>query len=95
MTEAEMVGWHHRFNGPEFEQALGDGEQGSPLMCSSPWGCRVVHNRVTEQQHSITSYKFILGVGLGIVSPLSSSWITMRRTQVRLCSEFTQFTSQG
>ena len=26
----EMVGWHHRLNGHEFEQALGDGEgQGS------------------------------------------------------------------
>ena len=32
MTEDEMVGWHHRFNGHEFEQSLGDGEgQGSPL----------------------------------------------------------------
>ena len=29
-TEDEMVGWHHRFNGHEFEQTLGDGEgQGS------------------------------------------------------------------
>ena len=26
MTEDEMVGWHHRLNGPEFEQAPGDGE---------------------------------------------------------------------
>ena len=26
MTEDEMVGWHHLFNGHEFEQALGDGE---------------------------------------------------------------------
>ena len=25
MTEAEMVGWHHRLDGHEFEQALGDG----------------------------------------------------------------------
>ena len=25
-TEDEMVGWHHRLNGHEFEQALGDGE---------------------------------------------------------------------
>ena len=25
-TKDEMVGWHHRFNGHEFEQALGDGE---------------------------------------------------------------------
>ena len=30
MTEDEMVGWHHRLNGHEFEQAPGDGEgQGS------------------------------------------------------------------
>ena len=26
MTEGEIVGWHHRFNGHEFEQALGDAE---------------------------------------------------------------------
>ena len=25
-TEDEMVGWHHRLNGHEFEEALGDGE---------------------------------------------------------------------
>ena len=25
MTEDEMVGWHHRLNGYEFEQILGDG----------------------------------------------------------------------
>ena len=36
MTEDETVGWHHRFNGHEFEQALGDGEgQGSPVCCNS------------------------------------------------------------
>ena len=30
MTEDEMAGWHHRINGHEFEQALGDSEgQGS------------------------------------------------------------------
>ena len=38
MTEAKMVGWHHRLNGHEFEQAPGDGEgQGSLVWCS-PWG---------------------------------------------------------
>ena len=38
MTEDEMVGWHHRLNGHESEQAPGDGEgQGSPACCS-PWG---------------------------------------------------------
>ena len=40
MTEDEMVGWYHLFNGHEFEQSLGDGEgQGSLVYCS-PWGCK-------------------------------------------------------
>ena len=26
MTEGKMVGWHHRLNGHEFDQALGDGK---------------------------------------------------------------------
>ena len=38
MTEDEMVGWHHRLNGPEFEQALGDSEGQRSLACYSPWG---------------------------------------------------------
>ena len=30
MTEDEMIGWHHRFNGHEFEHTLGVSEgQGS------------------------------------------------------------------
>ena len=33
-----MVGWHHRLNGHEFEQALGDGEGQGSLRCCSPWG---------------------------------------------------------
>ena len=38
VTEDEMVGWHHRLNGHEFEQTLGDSEgQGSLAWCS-PWG---------------------------------------------------------
>ena len=39
-TENEMVGWHHRLNGHEFEQALGDGEGQESLACCSPWGCK-------------------------------------------------------
>ena len=38
MTEDEMVGWYHRLNGHEFEQALGDGEGQGSLACCSPWG---------------------------------------------------------
>ena len=38
MTEDEMVGWHHWFNGHEFGQAPGDGEGQGSLECCSPWG---------------------------------------------------------
>ena len=32
MTEDEMVGWHHRLSGHEFEQAPGDGEAQGNLV---------------------------------------------------------------
>ena len=38
MTEYEMVGWHHRLNGHEFEQAQGDGEGQGGLAYCRPWG---------------------------------------------------------
>ena len=33
MTEEEMVGWHHQFNGHEFEQTSGDSE-GQGAWCA-------------------------------------------------------------
>ena len=40
MTEDEMVGWHHRLKGHEFEQAPGDGEGQRSLVGYSPWGSK-------------------------------------------------------
>ena len=40
MTEDEMVGWHHRHDGHEFEQALGVGDGQGSLACCSPWGLK-------------------------------------------------------
>ena len=37
MTEDEMVGWHHWFDGHEFEQAPGVGDGQGGLACCSPW----------------------------------------------------------
>ena len=37
-TEDKMVGWHHRLNRHEFEQALGNGEGKGSVGCCSPWG---------------------------------------------------------
>ena len=34
----KMLGWHHRLNGPEFEQAPGEGEGQGSLASCSPWG---------------------------------------------------------
>ena len=41
------VGWHHRLNGHEFEQALGVGDGQESLMCCSPWGRK--ESDMTEQ----------------------------------------------
>ena len=46
MTEDEMVGWHHRLNGHEFESTPGVGDGQGGLACCSPWGRRVGHNWV-------------------------------------------------
>ena len=39
-TEDEVVGWHHRLNGHEFELTPGvdDGQRG--LACCGSWGCK-------------------------------------------------------
>ena len=39
-TEDEMIGWHHRFNGHEFEQIPGDSEEQGSLACCRPWNCK-------------------------------------------------------
>ena len=38
MTEVKMVGWHHRLDGHEFEQAPGVGDGQGSLECRSSWG---------------------------------------------------------
>ena len=43
MTEDEMIGWHHRLDGHEFEQALGVGVGQGTLECWSTRACRQLH----------------------------------------------------
>ena len=49
MTDNEMVGWHHRLDGHEFEQALGVAVEQESLPCCSPWGSKGLD--VTEQMN--------------------------------------------
>ena len=46
-TEDEMVGWHYRLDGDEFEQAPGVGDGQGSLTCCSAWSHRV--SDMTEQ----------------------------------------------
>ena len=39
-TENQVVEWHHRLDGHEFEQALGVGDGQGSLECCRLWGCK-------------------------------------------------------
>ena len=51
-VEDEMFGWHHCFNGHEFEQTLGNSEGQGRLACCSPWGRKELNT--TEQRRWTT-----------------------------------------
>ena len=50
-----MVGWHHRLNGYEFEQAPRDGERQGSLACRSPWDRK--ESDITEQLNDNNTYE--------------------------------------
>ena len=56
-----MVGWHHRLNGHEFEQAPGDSEGQGSLACCSPWGHKELDT--TERLNNIYILKKNMGEG--------------------------------
>ena len=55
MTEDEMVGWHHRLSGHEFEQVPGVGDGQGSLACCSPW----CHKESDMTEQPILSFKQI------------------------------------
>ena len=59
VTEDEMVGWHHRVSGHEFEPAPGDGEGLRSLACRSSSGHRVGHDLATEEQQQTANGGFL------------------------------------
>ena len=78
-TEGEMVGWHHRFSGHEFEQTPGDGEeQGSVTFCS-PWGHResVTASWLNTNYRGTCKSPFslcsVIGYSLQLCPPLGSN----------------------
>ena len=64
ITEDEMVGWHHRLDGHEFEQAPGVGDGQGSLACCSPWG-RKSQTRLSDWTE------------LKVIITLASDWIRL------------------
>ena len=68
VTEDEMVGWHHWFNGLEFEQTLGDNERQVSLACCRSWGHKQLDmtwqlNNTNEQWvWTLTEQSFLLPI---------------------------------
>ena len=58
MTEDEMVGWHHRFDGHELGKTLGDGEGQRSLVCRSPWGRKELDMTWQLNSNRILSVEF-------------------------------------
>ena len=94
MTEGETVGWHHRLNGHEFEQALGDGEGQGGLACCSPWGCKV--SDTTERPHSRTLPLRTSCISSRLrlqhfqVDPITGSTLQMRKPMLRQVKSLSQ-----
>ena len=76
VAKDKMVGWHHWFNGHEFEQTLGDGEGQWSLACCSPWGHSqtLLSNRTTTMSNSHSENKAV------------SSRLTLRAC-LQICTE--------
>ena len=55
-----MVGWHHRLNGHEFEQTLGDSDGQGSLECCSPWGHKELDVTASEYQQKCINVCHIL-----------------------------------
>ena len=55
----EMIGWHHWFDGHEFEQVLRVSDGQGSLACCSPWGRREMDTPLQLNWTEISFYKCI------------------------------------
>ena len=68
-TEGEVVGWHHRLDGHEFEQAPGVGDGQGGLACCSPRGRK--ESETTERLKWYPSFIVINNItGHHLVGPV-------------------------
>ena len=69
-TEDDIVEWHHRLNGHEFEQTPGDSEGQGSLLCCAPWGWK--ESDMTWQLNNNNHSVYTSPTG-----PLLHSWLSV------------------
>ena len=84
-----MIGWYHRFNAHEFEQALGVGDGQGGLVCCSPCSQRVRHSSATELNWIVVLEKTLESpLDSKEIKPVSlkgnQSWMFVRRTDAKV-----------
>ena len=68
-----MVGWHHRLDRHEFEQAPGADDRQGGLVCCSPWGHK--ESDMTERLHfTISDAGSLPGKGLAALQVAPLCW---------------------
>ena len=83
MTEDEIVGWHHRLDAPEFEQAPGVSDGQGSLACCSLLGHK--ESDTTERLDWTDTCTYPTGLLLGFEwarSPQMSTSLTVRAVSV-------------
>ena len=68
-----VVGWHHRLDGHEFEQALGVVDGHGSLACYSPWDRKELD--MTEPLNNKILFLMIVNDTLNLPDPLVS-WVS-------------------
>ena len=70
----DMVGWHHQFDGHQFEQTLGDSEGQGSLACCSPWGHKALN---TTWQLNNEGSIMQLGAEANRTFSMSQLWVSL------------------
>ena len=85
--EDEMVRWHHRLNGRDFEQAPGVGDGQGSLACCSLCGCKELDMTELLQRVGATELDWWEYV-LRVIHPYCKKYVCLKQQQTSLDCSF-------